>query len=79
MEKAGIKSFLLSALIVGYRILVGDQRRPFGLWPDMPLWLSHVIVFSVVFVVLLLDFWLLDRWEARREKKKMEKYRNGQS
>ena len=79
MEKAGIKSFLLSALIVGYRILVGDERRPFGLWPDMPLWLSHVIVFAVLFVVLLLDFWLLDRWEARCEKKKMEKYRNGQS
>ena len=79
MEKAGIKAFLISALIVGYRILVGDERRPFGLWPDMPLWLSHVIFFAVLFVFLLLVFWLLDRWEARREKKKMEKYINGQS
>ena len=79
MEKAGIKSFLLSALIVGYRILVGDERRPFGLWPDMPLWLSHVIVFAVLFVLLLLDFRIMDAWQEHREKKKMEKYRNGQS
>ena len=79
MEKAGIKSFLLSALIVGYRILVDDQRRPFGLWPDMPLWLSHVIVFAVVFGILFLDFRLMELWEKHREKKKMEKYMNGQS
>ena len=79
MEKAGIKSFLLSALIVGYRILVGDERRPFGLWPDMPLWLSHVIFFAVLFVLLLLDFRIMDAWEEHREKKKMEKYRNRQS
>lgn len=79
MEKAGIKAFLLSALVVGYRILMGDERRPFGLWPDMPLWLSHVIVFAVLFVLLLLDFRIIDAWEEYREKKKMEKYRNGQS
>ena len=79
MEKSGIKAFLIRALFVGYRILVGDERLPFGLWPDMPLWLSHVIVFVVVFGILFLDFRLMDRWEARREKKKMEKYRNGQS
>ena len=79
MEKSGIKAFLISALFVGYRILVGDERRPFGLWPDMPLWLSHVIVFVVVFGILFLNFRLMDRWEARREKKKLEKYRNGQS
>jgi len=79
MEKAGIKAFLLSALIVGYRILVGDERRPFGLWPDMPLWLSHVIVFALLFVLLVLDFRLMELWEKHREKKKMEKYRNGQS
>jgi len=79
MEKAGIKAFLISALFVGYRVFVGDERRPFGLWPDMPLWLSHVIVFVVVFVVLFLNYRLMDRWEARREKKKMEKYMAGQS
>ena len=74
MEKAGIKAFLLSAAIVGFRILVGDERRFFGLWPDMPLWLSHVLVFAVLFGVLLLDFRLAERWEKHREKKKMEKY-----
>ena len=74
MEKAGIKAFLLSALIVGYRILVGDERLPFGLPSGMPLWLGHVIVFAVLFAVLYLDFWLLDLWEKHREKKKMEKY-----
>ena len=79
MEKAGIKAFLISALFVGYRVFVGDERRPFGLWPDMPLWLSHVIVFVVVFGILFLNFRLMELWEKRREKKKLEKYMDGQS
>lgn len=79
MEKAGIKAFLLSALVVGYRILVGDERLPFGLSQGMPLWLGHVIVFAAVFVILFLDYRLMELWEERREKKKMEKYMDGQS
>ena len=79
MEKSGIKAFLLSAAFTLYRLLVGDERFPFSAVWQPPLWVRHVIVFAVVFGLLYLDFWLMDLWEARREKKKLEKYRNGQS
>ena len=79
MEKAGIKAFLLSAVIVGFRIFVGDQRRHFGLPPEAPLWVSYLLLFVVLFAICFLAFWLTDLWEKRREKKKMEKYMDRRS
>ena len=79
MEKASIKAFLLSVLFVGYRVLVGDQRRLFGLPPESPLWVSYLLLFVVLFAIWFLVFWLMELWEKRREKKKLGKYMDGQS
>ena len=79
MERAGVKAFLFSVAIVGFRIFVGDQRRHFGLPPEAPLWVSYLLLFVVLFAICFLAFWLTDLWEKRREKKKMEKYMAGQS
>ena len=79
MERAGVKAFLFSAAIVGFRIFVGDHRRHFGLPLEAPLWVSYLLLFVVLFILLFLDFRLMDLWEKRREKKKMEKYMDRRS